>query len=117
MRISDWSSDVCSSDLRDILRALDLENRGRRLAVVIQFRIGEIGEDPDLTLARPGDQPLVDSQLERLGRRVRRIIDGAHDRARPGAVHPALEAFDIFVVVRGRPRAEERMRDVYGWGV
>src|SRR3546814_9969560 len=86
MRISDWSSDVCSSDLRDILRALDLENRGRRLAVVIQFRIGEIGEDPDLILARPGDQPLVESKIDRPGGGVGRIFEDDHAGARHGEV-------------------------------
>src|SRR3546814_1432818 len=40
MRISDWSSDVCSSDLPDDL-ALEMAGLGRRLAAAVAFeRIG-----------------------------------------------------------------------------
>src|SRR3546814_10338429 len=35
MRISDWSSDVCSSDLR-------------RRAIIVGFRIGAVDQGPDL---------------------------------------------------------------------
>src|SRR3546814_12135151 len=33
MRISDWSSDVCSSDLLDLRRKAEAQQRGRRLHV------------------------------------------------------------------------------------
>src|SRR3546814_1333584 len=74
MLISDWSSDVCASDL-------------------------------------------VESQIDRLGRRVRRIIDDEHARARHGEVHRALEAFEIFVVGRGRHRADRGAGDDEAEGV
>src|SRR3546814_19750661 len=74
MLISDWSSDVCASDL-------------------------------------------VESQIDRLGRRVRRIIDDEHARARHGEAHRALEAFEIFVVGRGRHRADRGAGDDEAEGV
>src|SRR3546814_1997595 len=85
MRISDWSSDVCSSDLReahaparhridlrhrgefdrDVLGARHLQDRRRRIAVVIKLRVSEIAEHPDLILLRPGDEPFVEGEIDR----------------------------------------------------
>src|SRR3546814_10814585 len=38
MRISDWSSDVCSSDLLDELAAQDFVERKRRVGTTVAFR-------------------------------------------------------------------------------
>src|SRR3546814_14473879 len=67
MRISDWSSDVCSSDLRLVRR--DLRDRD-----VADHRIG-LGEKPADLLDRHGreavplafDEPLLRHFLERVG--------------------------------------------------
>src|SRR3546814_2676412 len=44
MRISDWSSDVCSSDL-DVLRAPDLQGDGERIDAKAEHRIANRSEE------------------------------------------------------------------------
>src|SRR3546814_4949641 len=56
MRISDWSSDVCSSDLQDLIQADPVGHDRPQPAVGFQGQ-------PDTALARaPSDQALADVQ-------------------------------------------------------
>src|SRR3546814_8513914 len=41
MRISDWSSDVCSSDLRAVEGEVDVEPEGERIVVLRRLAVGE----------------------------------------------------------------------------
>src|SRR3546814_10554525 len=57
MRISDWSSDVCSSDLRDVDRtaeAPDLEPRRILAGIDAAADDGAVDDQPEIG-ARPGD--------------------------------------------------------------
>src|SRR3546814_19761713 len=72
MRISDWSSDVCSSDL--LLRVL----------------VHELGGG----LARGGEQAAAD-QGEAFGREVRRPERGAQALGQPGAAMALLGGGDL----------------------
>src|SRR3546814_15541242 len=91
MRISDWSSDVCSSDLGD-----DLARHVAQLAAILL--VGK--NDLELVAAEAADHLLVADDLEqpfgdlfqqRVARRVtKRVVDlfeavevEQHDRARP----------------------------------
>src|SRR3546814_15143042 len=64
MRISDWSSDVCSSDLADQIHAL----------------VGDIGQEAHIALAVGKAQGLKDAQLETacLGERLREGFVARH---------------------------------------
>src|SRR3546814_8534218 len=73
MRISDWSSDVCSSDLID-------QSELHRLAAAVRRAVDEIAHRRGLQVARPGDRcgDLRDGRVQialqvlalRLGQRV-----------------------------------------------
>src|SRR3546814_14707874 len=56
MRISDWSSDVCSSDLVD--EAVALDARVRDLMVAVDHRIGHAVHHRDRALERAAREPL-----------------------------------------------------------
>src|SRR3546814_2901493 len=55
MRISDWSSDVCSSDLADVENSECVESEGIRLADDVEKRcdLGRAGAETDLRQAVP----------------------------------------------------------------
>src|SRR3546814_6799112 len=56
MRISDWSSDVCSSDLKGYRRPLDVDHQrlpARRLPVLAAARQGHIGICPSCSRSNP----------------------------------------------------------------
>src|SRR3546814_6997380 len=104
MRISDWSSDVCSSDLRSVLRRVGAGDRAENLRhgpLVIPRRTGPGATVRRLFLeARPGDRPPVEAR-RRPGLEPRhRQIGGAEllrEAACPGfadaaALHPLLAA-------------------------
>src|SRR3546814_8198563 len=61
MRISDWSSDVCSSDLR---RAADDETVGQPRA----HRLGDVGHRLEI-----GDAAVIDPVPNLLGAQLRRL--------------------------------------------
>src|SRR3546814_15270741 len=44
MRISDWSSDVCSSDLLDLCRTLNPDNEPGRLTLIHRMGADKIGD-------------------------------------------------------------------------
>src|SRR3546814_19758199 len=75
MRISDWSSDVCSSDLGSALLARVGTRPEEQMRAVKLTRIEQIGAD------RCGEQWIVDLQ---------RKIDSARSAARPA--RPDLDA-------------------------
>src|SRR3546814_1901301 len=61
MRISDWSSDVCSSDLLDLRRKAEAQQRGRRLHV--SFR----ADQRDLTGSEIRGEHVVADKAEVVG--------------------------------------------------
>src|SRR3546814_2089971 len=69
MRISDWSSDVCSSDLRSARRAMRRLDRLQRLAErpdlvdLDEQRIGEATADAVAQPRRIGDEKIVAHKL------------------------------------------------------
>src|SRR3546814_6336581 len=69
MRISDWSSDVCSSDLLDLLRPLGLA-RGVRLFLRFIFEFADVQE---LAYRRIGIGRDLDQVEPDLGRRFNRF--------------------------------------------
>src|SRR3546814_11317663 len=79
MRISDWSSDVCSSDLRlaaleQVVQAADDECRHRDLAVVLERR----AHAPEVTVvggARIADQRLQNRRHLEVGDR-QSVVEG-----------------------------------------
>ena len=91
---------------RDILGARHLQDGRRRIAVIIKLGISEVAQHPDLVLLRPGDEPFVEGQVHRLGRRVGRIIDHQDRRARHGEGHGAVERAEIILVRRRRHRPD-----------
>src|SRR3546814_12846991 len=61
MRISDWSSDVCSSDLGDVGAGEDLGGLGdARQAAVQHLRVEMLEVQHDVVLVRTAAAPLVD---------------------------------------------------------
>src|SRR3546814_1473500 len=74
MRISDWSSDVCSSDLHDVAGTDKSLLRHQR---VLDAALAEVEEVTDSLLL--GKAPHVDAQLrpERVRRR-REVVDNQH---------------------------------------
>src|SRR3546814_7249163 len=73
MRISDWSSDVCSSDLGDRLqgRSAQVDIDGPREPKIA--RVGEIDAGAVATIEAAGDEAIVDRKpiVGRIGVRVR----------------------------------------------
>src|SRR3546814_3467866 len=72
MRISDWSSDVCSSDLPPPKNARALPSRDARSDLLLLQQIADLGQ-----------QPLFNARLRRCGRCFRlrwflEIVDGAY---------------------------------------
>src|SRR3546814_20606058 len=71
MRISDWSSDVCSSDLRTVLEQVpsadstDHESNGEvRRRDSVHQTIGKTGIENDVPPARPGQELTIGPHLE-----------------------------------------------------
>ena len=85
----------------DVLGAVDLQDRGRRVVVEIDLRIGDVGEHQHVVLLRQRDGVLVEVQVDPLGRRVGRIADDQHGRRRRGVRHRPADAGQI---VLGRQR-------------
>src|SRR3546814_20564509 len=81
MRISDWSSDVCSSDLADGLADLRVDFGDRRNAEKqgAQVKAGASGEDRDLARGMG-----LGDDVARFGRPARGKIGRASCRARVG---------------------------------
>src|SRR3546814_21083640 len=69
MRISDWSSDVCSSDLGDALKVLD---RKIVLTIVMALALGATADDTEIAARFPTDTIFrsirLDPYLEATGR-------------------------------------------------
>ena len=65
---------------RDIDRARHLQQRGRRIVVEIDFRVGEIGQHQDVVLLGESDEVLVEIEACHIGGRIGRIAD--HHRGR-----------------------------------
>src|SRR5690606_24707110 len=99
----DWSSDVCSSDLGEVLRYLDLARRGVQLDVYVQLIATRdsglravVGAQADHELAaHGGDRAAVRVTVQRDGhRRALPSAKGLHDFRRnidasglPGSLH------------------------------
>ena len=90
---------------RDVLGARHLQDRGRRLVVEIDLRIGEVGQDADLVLLRERHELLVEIEVGHIGGRVGRIADDQRHRLRDRVAHRALERAKKSVVGR-RPACE-----------
>src|SRR3546814_11461871 len=94
MRISDWSSDVCSSDLRFVPRGPDLF----RIVAEYAFKTDQLGE---LMIGDIGDllrgdeariafhQPLLPCHLIKI-----LIVENHHDEARIGPLVPGFRKSD-----------------------
>src|SRR3546814_12635696 len=93
MRISDWSSDVCSSDLAHVLQFERIQHAGRRLQILSQRYTIRIHVDPDP--AAPGiDLDLAEPRVG-IGQRATPIVLLADARAVAVEVErPALERAD-----------------------
>ena len=76
---------------RDVAGAVDLQDRGRRIAVEIDLGIGEVGEHPEVVLLREGDEIAVEIEIADLGRRVGREGDDERHRLRDRVDDGALE--------------------------
>src|SRR3546814_3931464 len=82
MRISDWSSDVCSSDLIDLCAAVgDVDRRKLYLRLITSRRglVGGIGVDVEHLPVR---QRHVEIGAGRIGATVRQAVDGRASRHR-----------------------------------
>src|SRR3546814_5569974 len=87
MRISDWSSDVCSSDLRPLAQPVRLgEQRPRRraLRIVAQPR-GAVGDEARIVALDVRYRAREHGRVARIGlerepRREHRAIGGRHER-------------------------------------
>src|SRR3546814_21101117 len=86
MRISDWSSDVCSSDLK----ALVAERADQRLKIGLVDRAGGFGKGEPAPFALVLFLPLP----EFAGHRERKHLDVEHDRRAIGAPLAILIAAD-----------------------
>src|SRR3546814_11490353 len=84
MRISDWSSDVCSSDL--IARVRLRDGMADRLEIIHQHIIVDVQLLPD---QRRADDPRIVGEADDLT--LRRPGDGDRDAARQAAALLALE--------------------------
>ena len=91
---------------RDVAGAVDLEDRGGRIAVEVDLGVGEVGEHPEVVLLREGDQLAVEVEVADLRGGVRR--EGDHDghglRHRVG--HGAVERAQVFLGIE--PSVVER---------
>src|SRR6202020_1931956 len=76
-----------------------LQNRRRRLAVEIDFSVGDIGQHENLVLLREQHQVLIKVERGDSRRRVGRIADDDRDRLRNRVLDRALERDEKF-----RPR-------------
>src|SRR3546814_19858512 len=93
MRISDWSSDVCSSDLAEQLRNRLLRVPGVKKVVIIgerperifvnfsQERLATLGISPREIFAAPNDQNLLTpaGSIANKGTQIQVRTDGAFD--------------------------------------
>src|SRR3546814_8809212 len=72
MRISDWSSDVCSSDLVIFAHAPDLES-GQAYYADVKARASGFGRDPGQLFVMPGIAPIVGDTDEDAEARYREL--------------------------------------------
>src|SRR3546814_3038305 len=74
MRISDWSSDVCSSDLRQReRRGLDLEHIALARLDPLAERQGRGAEEMDMHVAGAAEQAIFEMMVLEVGDAVRHI--------------------------------------------
>src|SRR3546814_9263604 len=98
MRISDWSSDVCSSDLLDAKIASQADDRGHDCGVVAQMR--NVADEGTVDLQR------VDRELAKVRKRGNAGAEIVQRDVDPIVVELADGAFGIF-----RPAPQE---DAFG---
>src|SRR3546814_6837513 len=90
MRISDWSSDVCSSDLRDEGRPALPVRIGLHSGPVV---VGNIGSPSRINYTIVGDAVNTAARIEALGSRMQRddedclVLAGAATRTRRSEEH------------------------------
>src|SRR3546814_2941393 len=114
MRISDWSSDVCSSDLVDLLRRLEAivavaAALGRMLAEMAQQQRAATLDRLDQRAQRIEPRPLArDARLGQLSQphpRPREILGAPqHQRLGGVAIAPRTSGFLIIALDRKSPR-------------
>ena len=72
---------------RDVARPRHFEDRRRRLAVEIDFGIGEVGQDDDVVTPAERDDLAVEIEIDGLRRRVRREVQYDRQRRRDAVPH------------------------------
>ena len=107
---------------RDVAGAVDLQDRGRRIAVEIDLGIGEIGQHPEVMFLREGYEIAVEVEIADLGRRVGRKGDHHRHRPRHRVGHRAVERPQVLLrieaaVVERRDVAERAAGDHEAVGV
>ena len=102
---------------RHVLGAGNLQDRDGRFAVVIQLRIGQVADDPQVVGLGEVHDAFIEGQIDRLGRRVGRIVHHQDLGARHGEGHRPLQRLEILLVRRGRHAADRRARDDEAEGV
>ena len=107
---------------RHVAGALDLEDRGGRVAVEVDLGVGEVGEHPEVVLLGEGDEIAVEIEVADLRRRVGREGDDERHRLRHRVDHRALQRAEIGLgveaaVVEGGDVAERAAGDHEAVGV
>src|SRR3546814_7755069 len=97
MRISDWSSDVCSSDLRSLERGEAIEDRGHH-------------HEPQCCVVADLVPGAVERQ-QRIGRGDPGWHQQHHREGHAQRLHP-LRKCGVVEVVRTRPRSEEHTSEL-----
>src|SRR3546814_4503166 len=105
MRISDWSSDVCSSDLQDLAQPLRVcEDMARQARGTVRFEIEPLGR---------GLKPEhVDDLIEQLGQRDAVAFDAQRSILDPRDVEQTVDQVDE--VARTAPDDLDRVFDMLG---
>src|SRR3546814_15497046 len=103
MRISDWSSDVCSSDLRAVAKALAIAQPGANTSSDVDAG-ARTGVHPDAGLCRSTDARTAGGRLrlsERAAHQVPAAAQACNIRTEPRLVSVLVAGFR-------RQRSEER---------
>src|SRR3546814_4300354 len=111
MRISDWSSDVCSSDLGEV--AADQPHRG----AVPDIEPGTCVQAPEIGLIRPRRQRLgavITARIDRIARERERLIAQVRDIGRADIARPVGRACRCAAgeILRSRDRSEEHTSEL-----
>ena len=93
------------------------QDGGRRFAVEIDFRIGEVGHDEQVVAAAEIDDLPVEIEIDDLRRRVRREVQDQRGRRRHRVAHRPVQLAEIIVRRRQRQMANRGAGDDEGVAV